>query len=96
MDLALIKKYTTGSPLKYNGTASFSIQIINQGNVAVRDIEITDLMPNGFELTPESASNGWSAQGNLLTYAGTNSLQAGASFSVDLSLKISQVLFLPF
>ena len=86
MDLALIKKYTSGSSLKYKGTASFSIQVFNQGSIAVKDIEITDQIPDGFALSQESVSKGWSSIGNKLTHKIATTLLPGANASVEVSI----------
>ncbi len=87
MDLALIKKYSSSGSLKYKGTCSFSIQIFNQGNTSVRNVEITDYLPSGFVLAPNSITQGWNLLNGKATISIAGTILPGASSTISITLQ---------
>lgn len=86
LDLALIKTYTNGSSLVHSGTAFFEITVYNQGNIPVRNIELTDYLPDGFDLNANSATEGWSQNGRMATMTLNKTLDPYLSTTVRILL----------
>jgi uncharacterized repeat protein (TIGR01451 family) len=87
MDLALVKRYTSSGSLKYKGTCSFSIQVFNQGNLAVRNVEITDYVPKGFILAANSVTQGWILTNGKAKYNINSTILPGASTTISITLQ---------
>lgn len=92
MDLALIKTYTNGTSLKYNGSAQFEITVYNQGNVSVRNVLISDYIPKGFTLSNQSVQLGWAQSGNLIQFELKNTLPPNGSAKVILVMNHTGVI----
>ncbi|MBK9727826.1 MAG: HYR domain-containing protein [Saprospiraceae bacterium] len=89
MDLALIKRYNANISLQEAVGVNFTVQLFNQGNVPVKNVTITDYLPEGFALTQQSISGGWVQNGTKATFIYTGTLAAFGN--IILSYSISQV-----
>ncbi|MBK9270101.1 MAG: DUF11 domain-containing protein [Saprospiraceae bacterium] len=86
MDVSLVKSNVSPNSLKYKGTVRFEMSVNNIGNVPVNHVRITDYIPNGFAVSPESISAGWSVSGNLARYTMSSILLPGQSRSIEIVL----------
>ena len=90
-DLALI---TTGpAAIDGNGTATFTITILNQGNVPSGDFQVTDWVPTG--LSPIAASDGGVIVGQIITWDLTG-LDPGESMQITVTVNVSDFLSRPW
>ncbi|PHN03575.1 hypothetical protein CRP01_26580 [Flavilitoribacter nigricans DSM 23189 = NBRC 102662] len=85
-DLALIKRVSNVNPTDlFPGTlVLFTFELINQGNIAATNIEITDYIPDGMLLDDAN----WSQSGALATRVIPGPLAGGTSTIVTLGLRI--------
>jgi uncharacterized repeat protein (TIGR01451 family) len=86
VDIALRKTTATPGPYRYGDVVSFNVEVINQGNVALTDIDVVDYIPCGFEYVGGSQTwtlNGTQAQTNI---AGV--LNPGASTTIRIDLRV--------
>ena len=83
-DLALIK--TGPGTIDGAGTATFTIEVKNQGNVGSGNFTVTDSVPVGLMAT--SASNGGVIAGQIVTW-NLSGLAAGATTSVTVTVKVA-------
>ncbi len=88
VDLALRKTVVTPAPYAYGQNITFQIDVINQGNVTMNQVEVSDYVPKGYVL---GAGNvGWSGvyPNYKKTIAGP--LAPGATLSTNIILKLAQ------
>lgn len=90
-DLALVK--TGPATITAAGTATFTIQIKNQGNVASGNFTVVDTIPDGLSAT--AASNGGSIAGQQVTW-NLSGLAAGAVTSVTVTVQIADIASRPW
>ncbi|MBL0100662.1 MAG: DUF11 domain-containing protein [Saprospiraceae bacterium] len=87
-DLALTKVLNTAAPYTYGQTHSFTITVLNQGNVTATNIALADYIPAGYTFAP---NNGWAGGPGTITQTLAGPLAPGASTTVDLDLTFVQV-----
>ncbi|MCC6817095.1 MAG: DUF11 domain-containing protein, partial [Saprospiraceae bacterium] len=58
VDLALRKKILTAGPYSYYQKLTFQFEVINQGNVSMSSVEISDYVPAGYQFIPAD-NPGW-------------------------------------
>jgi gliding motility-associated-like protein/uncharacterized repeat protein (TIGR01451 family) len=92
-DLALRKTTAQVNPVKIGEEVSYSFEIYNQGNVTAQNIQITDLMPEGFILSPNDM-NGWADSGNgMITVTLTGPITGDefhdGTLTIDLLLQVT-------
>ncbi|EIJ36029.1 DUF11 domain-containing protein [Thiothrix nivea] len=88
-DLALVKRVSTSQtmPIKRGDTVTFTIEVINQGNVEAKDVVVSDYIPTGLTL----ADTNWTASGNTATLVTAIPLiAAGASETVTISFTVAE------
>jgi len=88
-DLALKSTLLTAGPYQYDQDLTFRFIVYNQGNMAVKDINVVDYLPSGY--TVESAP-GWTASGSTISYIFTDDLYPGDSVYVDAVLKVNMTV----
>ena len=95
-DLALVKVLSAGqsASVEPGDDVSFTVRVINQGQIPADNIVITDYMPAGMTFNP-ALNPGWSLNGNgdpqtTITVAG--GLQPGTSTAVDIILTVDDPL----
>lgn len=87
-DLALVKRLAVGqaTSAKPGDTVKFTIEVTNQGNIAAKDIVITDYIPTGFTL----ADANWTAAAGVATLTTPiPALAAGDKITVEISLTVN-------
>ena len=90
-DLALVK---TGPPsIDGDGSATFTIQIKNQGNVPSGNFTVVDSVPVGLQVI--SASNAGVISGQTVTW-GLTGLAAGATASVTVVVRVADFATRPW
>ncbi len=84
-DLALQKVLSTPEPIVIGtgATVTFTITVINQGDVTAQNIEITDYIPEGLILS----DGNWTQSGNAAVTTIAGPLAAGESASVDITFE---------
>jgi len=85
-DLALTKVPASAGPFVPGDDVTFTITVINQGNVAASAIELIDYIPAGMTLS--LADPLWTAAGANATTTIAGPLAAGAMTTVDIILTI--------
>lgn len=90
-DLALVK--TGPAAIDGAGTATFTIQVKNQGTVASGNFTVLDTIPAG--LTAVSASNGGTIAGQSVTW-NLSGLAAGATTSVTVTVRVANFASRPW
>jgi len=88
-DVALRKTTEQTTPAIVGGDVEFTITVFNQGSVAVKDIEVHDFIPAGFELS-DNDFNGWlyaGSQDKVRTLI-QNVIPAGDSAKVNIVLTV--------
>ncbi len=85
-DLALTKKLANGqsSSVQVGDNVKFTITVLNQGNVAATQVEVTDYIPTGMTLNDAN----WTLSAGKAKRTIAGPVLAGASTSVDITLKI--------
>ena len=86
-DLALTKLVNTAitpGPFAPGDDVTFEITIINQGDFDAYNIEITDYIPAGLNLSDVN----WAGNGNLATRLIPGPLAAGGTLSINISFQI--------
>lgn len=86
-DLALTKKLATNKK-KYElgDLVDFTITVYNQGNLAAKNIEVTEYIPEGLIL--EDAK--WTKNGDKATRIITQTIQPGQKLDLSLTMRISK------
>ncbi len=87
-DLALTKVVNGNGPFQPGTDISYTITVINQGDVASGSVSITDYLPTGTTLSPND-NNGWVVSGSNVTKSISNIL-AGQSSTNTLVLRIDE------
>lgn len=88
-DLALRKTILDETVKAAGDTVQFQLEIFNQGNVGAYDIALIDYIPDGLELDAASATNAnWTLSGTDATYTYTDTILAGQSATVLITLKL--------
>jgi len=86
-DLALSKQIVSAGPYTPGDDVTFTISVLNQGNVDATSLEITDYVPAGMSLSTNDV-NGWNGPATgPVTYTG-GLLAVGASVTVEIILTI--------
>jgi len=86
VDVALITTLDLSNPIAYGQPVIFNVQVVNQGNVDLTNVEITDYIPCGFAY--DTSNN------PLWSQVGSNAITSIASLDVDESVDISLSLIL--
>jgi len=88
-DLALRKEMAAGEDTRvYTGEeVTFTITVFNQGTLIASDVEVTDYIPNGFQLADSDWSNNGGGTASI-TIPGN--IAPGASRSVDITLLVTE------
>ncbi|MBL0100663.1 MAG: DUF11 domain-containing protein [Saprospiraceae bacterium] len=87
-DLALTKVLNTAAPYTYGQTHSFTITVLNQGNVTATNIALADYIPAGYTFAP---NNGWTGGPGTITQTLAGPLAPGASTTVNLDLTLTSI-----
>jgi len=92
-DLALRKTTASNSPVKKGEDVLFNITVFNQGNIPAASIQISDYIPEGFELANNNNGNGgtWNGLGGAGSTVETQiagPLAPGDSASVSITLTL--------
>ena len=87
-DLALRKTIANAGPYNIGQTATFEIEVFNQGNVVADQITINDYLNSGFIYDPMLNTN-WTNTGGVLSTVITTPLLGGASTTVTLDLIVA-------
>jgi len=89
IDLALRKVLITDGPYAYGDLLHFEIEVFNQGNEPMRNIEITDYIPQGYSFS--LANNiGWTGSWPNPQYVIAGPLMPEGSTTVNIYLRIEQ------
>jgi gliding motility-associated-like protein/uncharacterized repeat protein (TIGR01451 family) len=86
-DLALVKT-TTATTVNPGADVTYTIQVINQGNVDAYNIQVNDYVPAGMTFNPAS-NPGWFVLGGNPWRNILGPLAAGASTSVTITLTVN-------
>lgn len=93
-DLALVKTGpATMTPL---GTATFTIQVLNQGNVPSGPYDVTDTVPIGMEAVAASDGGALDAPTAAVTWTALDSLGPGESTTLTVEMRIDDLTKRPF
>jgi uncharacterized repeat protein (TIGR01451 family) len=84
-DLAVVKKHTGATPYMVGDTVTYSLAIINQGNVAAYNVELSDYIPSGMTLADAT----WTAAGANATKTVAGPIAAGTTQMTTIKLRIS-------
>ena len=87
-DIALRNTIVSVPPFNYGDPVRFRIELINQGNIDLYNIEVTDYIPCGFAYNP-SNSPLWSPSGGNATTV-VSQLNVGQTTTVDILLDIQE------
>ncbi len=83
-DLALTKRLTGDTLVDIGDDLTFVIEVVNQGDIAAIDIEVSDYLPDGLSLATAD-TNGWVDNGDgTLTATIAGPIEPGASDSIEL------------
>ncbi len=85
-DIALRKTIASGGPYTYGQSVSFNIELINQGNIDLYNIEVTDYIPCGFDFSSSNPPQ-WVDGGTEATRV-ISQLNAGQSTNITIDLDI--------
>ena len=88
VDLALRKQVVTAGPYAYGQDITFSIQVVNQGNVTMNQVEVTDHIPIGYSLAPGNV--GWTGVYPNIKKVIPGPLAPGSSLTTNLVLRLKQ------
>jgi uncharacterized repeat protein (TIGR01451 family) len=92
VDIAMKKTIVTPGPYVYGQNVTFEIQVENQGNVPLRNIKISDYIPNGLMYNTSNNAAGWMLSGTTAMYTITDTLDMWETKTVTISLKINQII----
>ncbi|MFC1961226.1 SdrD B-like domain-containing protein, partial [Chloroflexota bacterium] len=86
-DLELTKEINSGSssPIASDGSITFDIVVTNKGDEPVRDVVISDYLPDGFNVSAASITAGWSVVGR------TASITVPSAASVPPAASVSSI-----
>ncbi|HLO55671.1 MAG TPA: SdrD B-like domain-containing protein, partial [Saprospiraceae bacterium] len=88
-DVALRKTTTATGPFSYGQIVKFDIQVLNQGNLPVRNVRVIDYIPTGFTGVALGANfPTWTFGPNSATTTIPATLQPGQSTSVSIYLQV--------
>ncbi|TAG18609.1 MAG: DUF11 domain-containing protein, partial [Cytophagales bacterium] len=89
-DLALTKKLAAGqaTPVSPGDKVKFTIAVLNQGSINATAIQVSDYVPTGMTFSATDNA-GWALVNGIPTTT-VASLLAGASTTVDITLKIDE------
>ncbi|MBK9565291.1 MAG: DUF11 domain-containing protein [Saprospiraceae bacterium] len=88
-DVALRKTTTATGPFSYGQIVKFDIQVLNQGNLPVRNVRVNDYIPTGFTGSALGANfPTWTFGPNSATTIIPATLQPGQSTSVSIYLQV--------
>ncbi len=87
-DLALKKVIVTPGPYVYGQPVDFRISVFNQGTQFVKNIEISDYIPEGFDYLPSDNLGIWTGAYPLVKNINASSLSPGGSYDVILRLRL--------
>ncbi|MBL0026211.1 MAG: DUF11 domain-containing protein [Saprospiraceae bacterium] len=88
-DLALRKtKVTPGQYFKAGDDVTFNITIFNQGNVAAKNIVISDYIASGFAFIPGGVNAGWSGAAPLVSFTIVPTLFPNTNTTISITLKV--------
>ncbi|NOT37233.1 MAG: DUF11 domain-containing protein [Saprospiraceae bacterium] len=82
-DLALKKTLANAAPYTYNSIHTFYITVYNQGNIAAKNIVVSDYIPDGYAFTD---NNGWTGPGPIINNLITSTIRPGDSVVLQLDL----------
>ncbi len=84
-DLALVKTMVSSGPYVQSSTVTYQIEVINQGSLDATNVEITDYIPTGLNLT----DGAWTQAGNLATRTITGPIAAnGGTATITITFEI--------
>jgi len=89
-DLALRKSLVTPGPYSYGQVVDFRITVFNQGTLPVRNIQISDYIPEGYIYLASDNVGIWSGAHPTVTHVNASTLSPGGSFNVFLKLRLDQ------
>jgi len=85
VDLALTKKVVTPGPYVYGQPIDFEIEVTNQGNVTIRNPEVTDYIPVGYSFDFGDNPN-WTNTAPTVSTSVMGDLDPGQSDQVTITL----------
>ena len=89
-DLALRKTVATAGPYEFGDTLAFTLSVFNQGNEPVKDIVVTDSIPNGFIWLPApNADWNYSSLNREATITIADTIDAGESITRTVFLELT-------
>ena len=88
-DLAQKKELVTEGPFAYGDTVCFNITVINQGNVAAKNIILSDYIPVGFDYD-DSLNEDWNGAAPLITTTILDTLYHGDEIEVPVCLILKE------
>ncbi len=91
VDIAQIKTLVSAGPFRYGDDVVFAIEVENQGNVPLRNIEISDYIPAGFTYNTANNANGWSLSGSTATYVIEDTLDMWETVTINITLTINKI-----
>jgi len=86
MDLSIVKTNINTSTLKYKGNVLFEMEVSNIGNVATKNIRVTDYIPAGFSVSQTSLASGWSMNGDMARFTIAQTIAPGQKRKVQIEL----------
>lgn len=89
LDLALTKSIAATTPIFMGEELLFSIEVANQGNTTPGEIEITDILPTGMELSPNDIS-GWVQNGDRAVVTVKSPLPPGEKMTILILVRITE------
>ena len=88
VDIALAKTTLTNGPYAYGQEIEYNIEVINQGNVDLEDVLVSDYIPCGLTFGPSNV--GWMESGGVATTT-IDALAAGESANVSVFMVVIPV-----
>ena len=86
-DLALIKKLKNPSQIiKPGDNVTFVISVVNQGNIAANNVQVTDYLPTGLNFI---SSPGWATSGANVSTTITGPIAPSTTATVEITLQVS-------
>ncbi|WP_026232355.1 SdrD B-like domain-containing protein, partial [Neolewinella persica] len=84
-DLALRKTTISAGPYTQGSTVTYQLEVINQGSIDATNVELTDYLPTGLNLT----DGAWAQSGSLVTRTIAGPIAAnGGTATVTISFQI--------
>ena len=89
-DLALTKSYSDPYPHYYGDVIHFEVKIFNQGSITVKDVQLTDYVPEGY-IFDAALNPNWTydTSTRIATSLIANSIVPGASYGRFINLKLT-------